>query len=258
VNLAQAQAIIVAKAESLLGTPYVYGVTDCEWLTHTCAAAVGVTIPRGATEQYDALPHLTGMLEPGDLVYFHDVGDPPGEDHCGVFTGYQMAECRMIDAPHTGTVVRYDVFSTAETLGTLAYVGAVRVASLAKLTPIERQEMAKIFVAQGSTAPYLVGAVPVTKQYLPNPLAEALLGLGYEITRDVDPAWLAAVPGEEAPAEEVLPVAEPPAAEAPAEPEPETEVSTPTEPDVVEAPTEPEAAPDPLPKPGDPGWRQTA
>ena len=128
-NTAQAQAAIVAKARSLLGTPYVYGVTDCEWLTRVCAAAVGVTIPQGATEQYDDphLPHVLGALEPGDCVYFHDLGDPPGEDHCGVYISPGL----MIDAPYTGTVTRYDSFRTTATTGTLQYVGAVRVATLA-------------------------------------------------------------------------------------------------------------------------------
>jgi hypothetical protein len=128
-NLTQTQAAITAEARSLLGTPYVYGVTDCEWLTRQCAAAIGVTIPRGATEQYDdkALPHVTGALEPGDFVYFHDIGDPPGEDHCGVYISPNL----MIDAPFTGAVTRYDRFSTTATTGTLQYVGAVRVATLA-------------------------------------------------------------------------------------------------------------------------------
>jgi hypothetical protein len=128
-NTAQAQAMIVAKAWLLLGTPYVYGKTDCEWLTRQCAAAVGVTIPWGATEQYDdkALPHVTGALALGDFVYFHDIGDPPGEDHCGVYISPDL----MIDAPFTGAVVRYDRFSTTATTGTLQYVGAVRVATLA-------------------------------------------------------------------------------------------------------------------------------
>ena len=131
-NLAQiwGATSIIAKARSLLGTPYVYGVTDCEWLTRQCAAAIGVTIPWGATEQYDdkALPHAPyGELEPGDFVYFHDIGDPPGEDHCGVYISPSL----MIDAPFTGAVVRYDRFNTTEDTGTLQYHGAVRVATLA-------------------------------------------------------------------------------------------------------------------------------
>jgi hypothetical protein len=127
--------------------------------------------------------------------------------------------------------------------------------------------MAKIYVAQGSTAPYLVGGVPVVKEYLPNVKCEALLGLGYSITRDVNAAFLNAIPDvpNAASPEEVLPVAEPPAAEAPAEVS-----AVPEEPIIAkvindapeeEATTVPETAevtPDPLPKPGDPGWRQTA
>ena len=133
-NLAQAQAAITAKACSLLGTPYVYGKTDCEWLTRTCALAIGITIPWGATEQYDDphLPHVLDALEPGDFVYFHDLGDPPGEDHCGVYISPGL----MIDSPYTGAVVRYDRFSTTATTGTLQYVGAVRVAALVA-TPTE-------------------------------------------------------------------------------------------------------------------------
>ena len=131
-TVAAAAAKIVARAISALGTPYVYGVTDCEWLTRFCASAAGFTIPWGATEQYDdpALPHVTPPLEPGDFVYFHDVGDPPGEDHCGVVIRPGL----MIDAPYTGVDVRYDPFSTTEQLGVLQYRGALRVALLATST----------------------------------------------------------------------------------------------------------------------------
>ena len=127
-NLIEAQVTITTKARSLLGTPYVYGVTDCEWLTRVCAASIGVTIPWGATEQYDDphLPHVLGALEPGDFVYFHDLGDPPGEDHCGVYISPDL----MIDSPYTGAVVRYDPFSLTGTDGILQYVGAIRVATL--------------------------------------------------------------------------------------------------------------------------------
>jgi hypothetical protein len=258
VNLAQAQAAIVAKARSLFGTPYVYGKTDCEWLTRTCALAIGVTIPWGATEQYDHLPHVLGALEPGDFVYFHDLGDPPGEDHCGVY----ICPGLMIDSPYTGAVVRYDYFSITEPHETLAYTGAVRVATLvATPDPTESDDdMAKIFVARGSTAPYLVGGVPVLKEYLPNAKCEALLELGYAIERDVDPGFVTAIPDVpgSASSAEVLPVAEPPAAEETA-PEPPAE-----ETDVVATPQTPaggtpeETAPAaPLLEPGDPGWRQT-
>ena len=127
--MTQVQAAIVAKARSLLGTPYVYGETDCEWLTRTCALAIGITIPWGATEQYDDshLPHVLDALEPGDFVYFHDLGHPPGADHCGVYISPGL----MIDSPYTGAVVRYDPFSLTGTDGVLQYIGAIRVAALA-------------------------------------------------------------------------------------------------------------------------------
>jgi hypothetical protein len=219
-----------------------------------------VTIPPGATEQYDDphLPHVLGALEPGDFVYFHDLGDPPGEDHCGVYISPSL----MIDAPFTGAVVRYDPFSLTGTDGVLQYIGAIRVAALvATPDPTESDDdMAKIFVAQGSTAPYLVGGVPVLKEYLPNAKCEALLELGYAIERDVDPGFVTAIPDVpgSASSAEVLPVAEPPAAEETA-PEPPAE-----ETDVVATPQTPaggtpeETAPAaPLLEPGDPGWRQT-
>jgi len=99
---------------------------------------------------------------------------------------------------------------------------------------------------------------------------EALLGLGYSITRDVNAACLDAIPDvpNAASPEEVLPVAEPPAAEAPAEPEPavietapeppaeEPTVVTTSDTEVGDTPEETAPAV-PLLKPGDPGWRQT-
>jgi hypothetical protein len=256
-NLAQAQAAIIARAHALLGTPYVYGKTDCEWLTRTCALAIGVTIPWGATEQFDDphLPHVLGALEPGDFVYFHDLGDPPGEDHCGVYISPGL----MIDSPYTGAVVRYDPFSLTGTDGVLQYTGAIRVASLvATPDPTESDDdMAKIFVAQGSTAPYLVGGVPVLKEYLPNAKCEALLKLGYAIERDVDPGFVTAIP--DVPGSAQLPFVPTPLTAEEAAPEPPTE-----ETDVVATPQTPagdtpeETAPAaPLLKPGDPGWRQT-
>ena len=48
----QYEAAVVSKARSELGVPYVYGKTDCEWLTRTCAAAIGVVIPEGSSEQW--------------------------------------------------------------------------------------------------------------------------------------------------------------------------------------------------------------
>jgi hypothetical protein len=213
------QAQVVAKAVSLLGTPYVYGVTDCEWLTRVCALAIGVTIPWGSSEQWDApglqavkFTHQHSLWYPGDLLYFQGSDSPgPGQPgHCGVNIGGG----HMIDAPYTGVNVRVDSWSPTTTTGDLAFYGGIRVALLvATPDPTESDDdMAKIFVAQGSTAPYLVGGVPVQKEYLVNRVCEALLGLGYPITRDVNPAYLAAIPNvpNAASPTAVLPVAQPP------------------------------------------------
>jgi peptidoglycan DL-endopeptidase RipA len=45
------------------------------------------------------------QLRPGDLVFFaHNTANPMSIHHVGIYVGHG----RMIDAPHTGAVVRYD------------------------------------------------------------------------------------------------------------------------------------------------------
>nr|WP_255739165.1 C40 family peptidase [Frankia sp. CiP3] len=75
---------------------------DCSGLTHAAYAAVGISIPRTAQTQYDAGPRLAGRtpLAPGDLVFYGT--SPTTISHVGVYTG----GTRMIDAPHTGAVIR--------------------------------------------------------------------------------------------------------------------------------------------------------
>ncbi len=76
-----------------------------------------MSISRGvAQDQYDAGPHLaagTAVL-PGDLVFF---GSSPSEvDHVGMV----VEPGEMVDAPHTGAVVR------VEPIWSEGYVGATR------------------------------------------------------------------------------------------------------------------------------------
>jgi cell wall-associated NlpC family hydrolase len=62
--------------------------------------AAGVSLPHYTAAQYAVSAHVPiASLQPGDLVFF-------GTDlhHVGIYVGGGM----MIDAPHTGTVVRYD------------------------------------------------------------------------------------------------------------------------------------------------------
>lgn len=120
-NIKGVGARIVAAATARLGKPYRFGAMgpdayDCSGLVKVCVAeATGgkVNLPHNAAMQMGD-PHLRPVkrssLEPGDLVFFfHPV------HHVGIYEGGG----KMIDAPHTGAVVRVDVVQSG-------YVGARR------------------------------------------------------------------------------------------------------------------------------------
>lgn len=107
-----------------LGVPYVFGGDnpgpgpsppnggfDCSGLLYYCALKVGFdSVPRTSEEQFGALPSITNPQQ-GDFVFFntHDGQTPPS--HVGmVWSGANSSGTAgtMIDAPFTGTVVRYD------------------------------------------------------------------------------------------------------------------------------------------------------
>jgi cell wall-associated NlpC family hydrolase len=114
-------ATAVAWALSQLGTPYRWGGTgiggfDCSGLVQAAFGAAGVQLPRVAQDQFDAGPPVApgAPLHAGDLVFF---GSSPEEvDHVGIV----VSPGEMVDAPHTGAVVRVEpIFSDG-------YVGATR------------------------------------------------------------------------------------------------------------------------------------
>lgn len=117
-------------AQTKLGTPYLWGGEglpsqngrfDCSGLTQAAFASVGITLPRVANDQWYAGPHPSrDQLRPGDLVFWAtDLNDPRSIHHVGIYVGGGY----MIDAPHTGAVIRYDRIDTKE------YIGATRVTS---------------------------------------------------------------------------------------------------------------------------------
>jgi cell wall-associated NlpC family hydrolase len=101
--LASGKAEIVLKfACAQLGKPYVFGgagpgVWDCSGLTMVAYAKVGIKLNHWVPDQYDASRRVSKAdLQPGDLVFFHDLG------HMGIYVG----NGKFLHAPHTGDVVK--------------------------------------------------------------------------------------------------------------------------------------------------------
>jgi cell wall-associated NlpC family hydrolase len=108
----------VAYALAQLGTPYLWGGEgaggfDCSGLVQAAYAAAGVELPRVAQAQYDAGPPVAPgqPLQPGDLVFFG--ADPADVTHVGIV----VSPGEMVDAPHSGAVVRIEPYSWADYLG---------------------------------------------------------------------------------------------------------------------------------------------
>lgn len=115
-------AKVVAFAASQLGKPYLYGGSgpnswDCSGLTRAAFATVGYVMPHNAeaqmvqTRKY-AIARTTSP--PAGCLVFYGFGG--FADHCGISTGGG----EMIEAPHTGDVVKY--YSIAEEVVSLPLI----------------------------------------------------------------------------------------------------------------------------------------
>ena len=94
---------------------------DCSGLTSFAYAAAGVTIPRVSRSQFSAYAGMRPVdsmhLVPGDLVFFADnPRNPATVHHVGLYIGRGL----MVEAPHTGAVVR------TSPIWRPSYTGAVR------------------------------------------------------------------------------------------------------------------------------------
>jgi len=115
----------VAYALAQLGTPYRWGGDepggfDCSGLVQAAYQAAGIALPRVAQAQYDAGPPVPAgqPLQPGDLVFFG--ADPADVTHVGIV----VSPGEMVDAPHTGAVVRIEPYSWPDYLGATRPAGA--------------------------------------------------------------------------------------------------------------------------------------
>jgi cell wall-associated NlpC family hydrolase len=113
----------VAYVLGQLGTPYQWGGDgpggfDCSGLVQAAYASAGIELPRVAQAQYDATAKdavAAGQpLEPGDLVFFG--ASPAAVEHVGIV----VSAGEMVDAPHSGAVVRIEPYAWPD------YVGATR------------------------------------------------------------------------------------------------------------------------------------
>lgn len=115
-NSLGAKAIAIARQS--LGVPYVWGGNsltqgvDCSGLVQQVYERLGIQLPRTSTEQAKAgkvVPSLSQAL-PGDLILMYSPYEPAGLQqygHVGLYIGNGM----MLDAPHTGAVVRIEQIS---------------------------------------------------------------------------------------------------------------------------------------------------
>ncbi|MBU3184918.1 C40 family peptidase [Clostridium estertheticum] len=105
---------VLAYASDFLGIPYVWGGTspkgfDCSGFTQYVFGHFGVNLPRVSEDQQNVGTLVSRAdLRPGDLVFF---GTPA--HHVGIYIG----NGNMINAPHTGAVIRVQTLNSDFTYG---------------------------------------------------------------------------------------------------------------------------------------------
>ena len=99
---------VILEARKHFGARYRWGATgpyefDCSGFTSYVFRKLGVRLPRVAQDQYYAVRHVShAAARVGDLIFRYGRGGYIG--HVGIYAG----RGRMIDAPHSGTVVRME------------------------------------------------------------------------------------------------------------------------------------------------------
>ncbi|MDQ1396733.1 MAG: peptidoglycan DL-endopeptidase CwlO, partial [Acidimicrobiaceae bacterium] len=104
----------IQEAQRQLGKPYRYGGAgpdsfDCSGLTMWAWGHAGVSLPHSAAAQYNSIRHVAmSDIQPGDLIFYYS-----DLHHVGIYVG----NGQMIEAPHTGTNVRYASIYRPELVG---------------------------------------------------------------------------------------------------------------------------------------------
>ncbi len=120
-----ARAVMVERAQAMLGQPYHYGGAapggfDCSGLVAYAASGAGIRVPRTAAEQYRAgRPIPRAAIEAGDLVFMRIT-------HKDLHVGIALDRERFIHAPATGRRVRIDSLGAAPYAR--AFIAARRIA----------------------------------------------------------------------------------------------------------------------------------
>lgn len=92
----------VAFAYKQIGKPYLFGADglekyDCSGLTSAAWAAAGKSLSHQTKAQWNEVTHIgRSELQAGDLVFYRSLG------HVAIYVG----DGQIIDAPHSGTVVK--------------------------------------------------------------------------------------------------------------------------------------------------------
>ena len=117
-----AAAVAIAAAYGVIGTPYSWGGGgasgptrgiqqgagtvgfDCSGLMVYAWAHAGVSLPRSSRSQYLVGRHVGfAQLQPGDLIFYaSNTANPSTIHHVTMYLGGG----KMIEAPHTGSVVK--------------------------------------------------------------------------------------------------------------------------------------------------------
>lgn len=121
-NSSAAVKAVIEFARKQLGKEYVYGAVgpdtfDCSGLTMAAYQSIGVNLPRTSQQQWAWDPKIRvkkGKEQPGDLVFFAGSdGTMTSPGHIGLVIGGG----KMIEAPHTGAVVRISSYKRPDLVG---------------------------------------------------------------------------------------------------------------------------------------------